>query len=112
MSKGNGFIFFETIIASTVVLATFFILVPAIITIETEKRVLFDRRTIANLLSDELQIILAENKINPENSYQANHKGLLVFYHFTSEQELIKGCATWENIKKVNEDICFYGIQK
>ena len=87
-------------------------IVPSIITIEQEKRILFDRRIITNLLHDELQTILVENKINPENSYQANYKGLLVFYHFTSEQELIKGCATWENIKKVNEDICFYGIHK
>lgn len=84
--------------------------VPAIIMIETEKHVLLDRRQISNLLHDELQIKLIDRPNYQAQIYHVKHNNLEITYQFESEQGLFKGCATWENIKKKNEDICFYGI--
>lgn len=110
LSKSDGFSLTEVLIASGILMMVITTLVPITTLLNTEKAVLSDRRTIANQLHDQLQPFLWDDSANPPTVLTETIQLKLITYEFTMEHEFIKGCARWENAKKVKETICLYGL--
>lgn len=87
------------------------IFVPIISLLYQEKIVLSDRRLASYELHDELQEHLWSDSISA-HTYSKMIQSKSFHFNFTVEEELLKGCVTWENVRKTEETFCLYGISK
>lgn len=109
MLKSDGFTLIEVLIATSLLLFVISTFVPIFSLLNNERMVLSDRRTVTSQLHDELQYFLWENpKVAPVH-FTKNKQHTKISFDFTNENNLIKGCANWENVKKTKESICIYG---
>lgn len=83
--------------------------VPIFSLLTNERIILSDRRAIVNQLHDELQPHLWNNSPTAPTVLKKTVRVTPVTFDFTMENELIKGCANWKNVKKIKETICLYG---
>jgi len=75
---------------------------------KTERIKLYDRRTISFYLHDELlQQLARESMVETEFTVSINNRH--VSLTFTNNEDVLKGCAKWENVKQQNEKFCLYG---
>lgn len=109
MSLNNkGFMMIEVIISSSIIFLFIIIFIPAISMIETERKVLTERRWISSTLHDELQHYLAGEDVKSIVHHNYTHISLT----FKPNQQYIQGCASWKNVKNKDETFCLYGFQK
>lgn len=111
LKKPNGFTLIETIIAVSILMSVIMTIAPIISTILTEQSILSDRRALAYALHDELQLYLWTDSKELPDTYRQNIHSKEVTFQFTKEDNYVKGCVNWENVKQKNESLCLYGLQ-
>lgn len=104
----NGFTLFEVLVAAGILLSAVTVLAPIITLLHQERDVQHERRMLVYYLHDELQPFLWENAELPAQ-YNETIESTAVSFEFNLENELIKGCANWENVKGKNETLCLFG---
>lgn len=102
--NNKGFTLFEVLISFSLFMTIIMTVVPLIILVETERKVLSERRMYASLLHDELQYMLSSSR----QASSIVHDDVTMT--FTRENDFLKGCVTWENKKQQNDEICLYGL--
>ncbi|WP_164216103.1 hypothetical protein [Virgibacillus sp. YIM 98842] len=112
LKKSNGFTFIETLIAASLLLTAVTTVVPIISLMHTEREVLSERRAISLELHDELQQFLWTEEAPVPSDYLKINDKKEVRYTFQYENEFVKGCAEWQNAKKIHESFCLYGLPK
>lgn len=109
LSKNRGFTLIEVLVAFSLVMLLVTTFIPISSIIQQHTTILSDRRIISSKLHDELLKQLWEEKSLMSESFTENVNKKKVEFYFTIENELIKGCATWDNAKNKNEKFCLYG---
>lgn len=98
-----------------VAMSIVFMLVATVIPIDTllkqERKKLHDRRIIAMELHDILQHIIWTEAKEPfsDNIQTVKINHITVHIQFKIENEWVRGCATWENAREKQEELCLYG---
>lgn len=85
-------------------------IIPIQLLLMQEQKILQDRRKISFTLHDRLQDNIINNNDPFEEYSELNNKSVL--FLFSNENGLMKGCASWENVKQKQETICFYGYKE
>lgn len=111
MKKNNGFSFIEVLVAFSIVMMLVLTILPMISLIRQEEAILSDRRYISNRLHDDLQSVIWNTDPVP-STYSEIIRSNDVRFTFTKEQQFIKGCGYWKNIKKRAEKVCLYGVKE
>lgn len=79
-------------------------IVPSVVLIKKEQNILKQRLKNAHHLHDilieELNVENTKNKTGNNNNFQ---------YKIIYQEELVKVCGTWTNIKEIQENRCYYG---
>lgn len=109
MSKNRGFTLVEVLVAFSILMVIFTTFIPINSILQKNTVVLSERRIISSKLHDELQVVLWDKKIESMQSFTQLVQGRPVKFKFTVENELIKGCAEWENVKHDKERLCLFG---
>jgi len=111
LKSNKGFTLIEVLIASSIIIMMVTTFVPITSLLLHEREVLSDRRIITSRLHDELQPVLwKEHKAAPPSIYTKSIRSTRAKFHFSYEQEFIKGCVEWQNVKKKKEKLCLYGL--
>lgn len=109
MLNYNGFTLIEVIISASIIFLLILVIIPLTSLLHQERKVLSDRRTASYQLHDELQTYLWTSAELPQ-SYSLTVHFVDYNFHFTNEEDLLKGCVTWENVRQTEETLCLYGI--
>ncbi|WP_100010668.1 hypothetical protein [Lentibacillus sediminis] len=104
----NGFTLFEVLVAAGILMSAVTILAPIITLLHQERGVQYEKRMLVYRLHDELQPFLWEDAELPAQ-YKETIENTAVTFNYNLENELIKGCANWENVKGKSETLCLYG---
>lgn len=75
----------------------------------TEREILHQKRIFINKLHEELQPYLWNNRLITPEYYTKEMNAVTLKFQFYSENELLKGCVEWKNVKSQAEQICLYG---
>ncbi|GAB4073461.1 hypothetical protein GCM10028778_09660 [Barrientosiimonas marina] len=67
------------------------------------------KQTIHNELHHELQPFVWEEDPSLPHTLSKTIKETEAFFQFTTENDLVKGCVTWENASKRTDQFCLYG---
>ncbi|WP_165767881.1 type II secretion system protein [Virgibacillus indicus] len=110
MQNNKGFTLIEVLIALSVLLSAVSVIIPTITLLHQEKHVLSDRRAIAFHLHDEMQPFLWEGTNSSSALFYEKIQNKQVTFQFLTENEYIKGCASWKNVKEIKETYCLYGL--
>lgn len=97
----------QTLIAFTIVMILVMTITPNIVIIKKEQNVLNQRLKNSYYLHD---ILIEELNKNISKSKNDNYTNLN--YTIKYQEELIKVCGTWINIKEKQENRCYYGKKK
>lgn len=108
--NNKGFTLIEVLVATSIIFMLLTTILPISLLLEKERIVLSERRMLAAHLHDELQQYLW-NDLDLPKYYSTIVNQIEVSYNFAIEERLIKGCVTWENARKTDETICFYGYK-
>lgn len=113
MLKNNkGMTLIEVLIASSIIIMLISTIIPISTLLLKERNVLNERQIFIAYLHDELQTVLFEEEgVLPQKS-QKEVKQRMVTLSFVRDDQLIKGCIQWENVKKIKEKHCLYGKRK
>lgn len=111
LKNNKGFIWIETLISLSIVILLATTIIPIYMTVQQEKRVLHDRTVISFYLYNELNRVLFEEN-NDEWTETVNIANRTVELTFEEEMEYVKGCVSWENVKRRMENLCLYGISQ
>ncbi|MBO1005850.1 prepilin-type N-terminal cleavage/methylation domain-containing protein [Pseudogracilibacillus auburnensis] len=107
MKNNKAFTFIETLVAMSILMMLVVTIIPIHTLMKQERKVLRDRRLIVSKLHDELQHMVWSNEELQHVSITINQRHVNI--EFQLENELIKGCATWENVKQKEETFCLFG---
>ncbi|WP_165769131.1 type II secretion system protein [Virgibacillus profundi] len=110
MLKNNGFTLIEVLVATSILMVAVSVIVPIIVLLNEEQQILSDRRVLAYRLHDELQPYIWEENLSSPSLFHETIQNKNATFHFTKENDYIKGCVTWENVKKKDESFCLYGL--
>lgn len=94
----------QTLIAFTIVILLVMTITPSIVIIKKEQNILKQRLKNSHHLHD----ILIE-ELNEKRSKNKAKKNINFGYTILYQDNLIKVCGTWINIKEVQENRCYYG---
>lgn len=108
--NNKGFTLVEVLIAFSLIIFIAMTFIPVTTLIEKESRSLSNMRVFSNILHDELQEYIWLKKELPIEAYTRKVNGKKIILNFLYEEELIKGCVSWENNKNKKEIHCLYGI--
>lgn len=106
MFNHKGFTLFEVLISFSLLMTMVVTLIPLLIMVDSERKVLSERRFYASQLHDELQIALMQPTPPPDI---LTEEWIITFQ---MEVDYLKGCVQWENFKKDPDEICFYGLPR
>ncbi|WP_249871106.1 prepilin-type N-terminal cleavage/methylation domain-containing protein [Oceanobacillus saliphilus] len=110
MPKDSGFTLIEVLIAASITFTTVTLLLPIILLLDAEQKVLSDRRSFAYLLHDELQHFIWEPTTDPPMQFTKIVNNMEGQFEFEIENNTIKGCVEWTNVQNRNERLCYYGL--
>lgn len=111
LKNSNGFSVIEAFVSLGILVLVATSFLPLASFVSYEKEALSHKRQIVLLLHDELQSVLMKNDFPTTRKVFLD--SVVTTFEFTNtESRLIKGCATWTNIRNRNEEICIYGKQK
>lgn len=96
--------------ATTLIFFIVSIFFPIYSSLKVDRQVLEDRRVITRFLHDDLQLIVQNRNLRP-NNYKENINGKSVQIFIKDKAEMIEACGVWKNDKKKEEQICLYGIE-
>lgn len=106
----KGFTLIEVLGAFGIVMMIATTLLPIMHIVHKEEEVLSEHRQYTNQLHDELQAYLWEgHDLLPPISFAKTNNSTTLFYDFTNEDHLVKGCVKWTNVKAKQETVCLYG---
>ncbi|MGM8365123.1 prepilin-type N-terminal cleavage/methylation domain-containing protein [Virgibacillus sp. W0181] len=110
MKSSKGFTLTETLVATSIIFIMIGTILPIATLLHSEQDILADRRSIASHLHDELQSVIHDKHSPLPDMYteKINNKNIR-FQFKQNEENFIKGCATWQNGKQIEEEICLYG---
>lgn len=112
LKKLNGFTFIEALVAMSIIIMLVATITPIQIILKQEKKQLQDKRKITLHLHDQLQtFIWNEKNLNNKENVEFIY-GVSVKFQFMYENEYIKGCASWKNVRNKYEEICLYGLKQ
>lgn len=106
----KGFTLIESLVAMSIVMMLVVTIVPIDILIKQERKTLQDKRAIVLTLHDYLQQMTWENDMLYDEQQIIN--GVTVYFDYSLENQLIKGCASWDNVKQRKEKYCLYGYKQ
>jgi Tfp pilus assembly protein PilV len=110
LRNSNGFSLIEVLVAFSIIFMITTTIIPLISLLNQGEEILSQRMHHTNSLHDELQTFLwGESKRLPPVRYSKTEDSVTASYQFTTENNLIKGCVEWENVKKKKEKFCLYG---
>jgi type II secretory pathway component PulJ len=109
LKKDNGFTLIEILIAAALLMTIVITMVPIISLIQNERHILSERRNLSLKLHDELQPVLWADDRHLPSSYVEIHDQKEIVFLFEEENDYVKGCVEWENVKKQQETFCLYG---
>ncbi|MBY7143381.1 type II secretion system protein [Virgibacillus sp. NKC19-3] len=112
MLKNNGFTLVEVLVASSVLMMVITTVVPILSLISEHQALLSDRRMFSYHLHDALQPYLYQQDTALPTNYNETIHNKTVAFEFQDENELVKGCAKWQNVKNSKEVICLYGYRE
>lgn len=98
----------EVLVAMSILLMLVATIIPVDTLMKQERKNLQDRRLIVLYLHDELQQFLNHSTKQQEKEVVVNQTEVTIM--FSLENEYIKGCASWKNVKNRSEQICLYGL--
>lgn len=107
--NNKGFSLIESLVAVTLLMVMISTLIPITNTLIHEREVLHQKRLIGNQLHDELQPHLWDGQNRIPIKYSKKFNATTLNYKFSTENKLLKGCVTWENVKNKTNQICLYG---
>lgn len=108
----KGYSFIEVLLSLAIIMMLISLIVALNSQIKYEREKFRERYMIGSFLHDELQnFIRGEEQLLPTASSQII-SNKTVFVKFYYEKELIKGCATWKNVKQDEETFCLYGYSE
>lgn len=99
----------EALVAASVLMMVISTLVPLTSLLLNERENLQQKREMANELHNELQPFLRENKRPFPQRLQKTVDGDEAEFRFTAENNLLKGCVSWENVNDRANQFCLYG---
>lgn len=107
MLKNNkGFSFIEVFIATSLIMMVAITFIPISNQLKNERAVLTERQNKISLLQEHLQLLILRDAARiPSESILDN-----ATYTFKEEDEFLKGCVKWINVKHVEEKVCLYGL--
>lgn len=106
----NGFLLPEVLLTMNIIILISVTIIPVFTLVAQEKKIIYDRAMIAMDLHDELQVILWDSTQQLKQEFTKSISNQEVSFHFSEENEYIKGCAVWKNVKQRPENICYYGL--
>ncbi|WP_167751332.1 type II secretion system protein [Lentibacillus salicampi] len=109
MKNSKGFTMIEALVAASVLMMVISTLVPLTSLLLNERENLQQKREMANELHNELQPFLRENKRPLPQRLQKTVDGDEAEFRFTAENNLLKGCVSWENVNDRANQFCLYG---
>lgn len=113
LKNNNGFTLVETVVAASLLFTTIIIIIPISSLITIERAVLEERYSYTTQLNIELQpFIHSKHKSLPSIFEQRINNKIISFQINKDQDNLIKGCAFWDNARNENERMCLYGYQK
>lgn len=96
----------------SIVLLTVSIILPATVSIKSERQNLNDRLMIVTKLHDLMQPYIHDSKQPIPDSFMKQINKKQVHFEVMTEQTFIKGCANWKNVKNRKETYCLYAYEK
>ncbi|WP_226035031.1 hypothetical protein [Aquibacillus saliphilus] len=108
-NNSRGYFLIEALASLSIVLTITFTFIPILNQIKLEEHILSQRRSIQSTLHDELQLYIWKTFKLPVNHEMKVNKRQVTFT-FTKEDNLVKGCAEWNNEKDILENFCLYGF--
>ncbi len=80
--------------------------------LQTERDILYDRRTFSFYLHDEL--LQEKNRTNDQlrKPFIISKNNKEIYIYFEKNGHYLKGCVTWTNAKKTDELQCYYSLEK
>lgn len=84
-------------------------ILPISIQIKKEQQKLSDRITISTTLYDELQDHIWNATPDMTLIYQKRLESKQLYFQFTKNNNLLKGCVEWTNVKQEKEKTCLFG---
>ncbi|MUK87135.1 hypothetical protein GMD78_01815 [Ornithinibacillus sp. L9] len=112
MRKNDGFSVTEVLVATAIVLLIVGTVVPINSLLDKERLTIRERRMITLTLHDEMQPHLWSDDYELPYTKEEVLGNKQLLFHFSLEEDLIKGCVDWKNAKNKQETICLYGYQE
>lgn len=113
MKDNKGFTLLETVVAASILFTVILIVVPISSLLMIERNVQSERYEYTKQLQLELQpFIHRESKLRSTNYNRVVNNKKLSFHITKENNNLIKGCVTWENVRTNQEETCLYGYIK
>ncbi|MFD1038475.1 hypothetical protein ACFQ3N_08705 [Virgibacillus byunsanensis] len=112
MLNNNGFSLIESLVANSIMMMIILTIVPIISLLNSESVALSNQREFVLFLHDELQPYIHNSNESLPSSYTVKLNSSLVTFSFSSENEFIKGCAEWNNVKNQTKKHCIYGYSQ
>lgn len=106
--SNRGFSSIELLAAFSILMLIMITLLPTVYVLKKEERILSQRRTVHSSLHDHLLGVLHTDNFHP-SAFQEEIGTFTVHFTFTRQDHLIKGCASWNNAKQMEETSCLYG---
>ncbi|RYG74687.1 type II secretion system protein [Lentibacillus lipolyticus] len=107
LTNNKGFTLIETIVAASLLMVIITTLIPAANLLMSERKAMEQKYTIVNELHSKLQSSLWNNR-HPSN-FVKEIDGTKATFSFATERDLLKGCVTWTNAQKREDEFCLYG---
>lgn len=107
LKNSNGFSLTEVLISFGLVTMLVITIFPISVQLEKEQQKLSDRIAISTTLYDELQDHIWNT--SPDMNYEMALQEKQLHFHFTTSNNLLKGCVEWTNVKQEKEKTCLFG---
>lgn len=84
-------------------------IIPIYTLVESERKHLYDKRNIINGLHDELQVWILTDQVDRTWTKKIEHREVIL--QFNTENEWLKGCAYWTDVRAREQSECLYAYQ-
>lgn len=112
LKNNTGFTLIETLIAFSIVLIAIATILPITSLLTYEREILHERRLLISKLHDHMQPFIWDDNQLTNQTYEEQVNTTRVVYRVSQEDDLIKGCVSWINVKEREEKHCLYGSQR
>lgn len=107
--NNKGFSLIESLVAVTLLMMMISTLIPITNLLIYEREILHQKRLFGNELHAELQPYLWDGQDSIPTEYFKTVNETKLKFIFLAENQLLKGCVEWKNVKNKTNQICLYG---